>query len=87
MSEFFIEYGLFLLKTGTLVIAFALVAASIVSQKKVNKSEGLEVENLNDKYQDMARKLKKAFMQKKEWKSDLKQQKIKKKAYLKTKKT
>ena len=86
MSEFFIEYGLFLLKTGTLVIAFVLVA-SIVSQKKVNKSEGLEVENLNDKYQDMARKLKKAFMQKKEWKSDLKQQKIKKKADLKTKKT
>ena len=36
MSEFFIEYGLFLLKTGTLVIAFVLVA-SIVSQKKVNK--------------------------------------------------
>ena len=57
MSEFYFltEYGLFLLKTITIVAAIVVViGAGAAAGRKSGQHEGLEVENLNEKYQKMA---------------------------------
>jgi len=74
--EFLAEYGLFLLKAVTVVVAVAaiiIVAAS--SSRGESKAGGLLIENLNDKYRDMANALRKTVMAKSEWKETEKQQK------------
>ena len=54
MAEFFADYGLFLLKAITIVLAIlAVIVAAAVAQKKA-AHEGLEVENLNKKYRKLA---------------------------------
>ena len=54
MAEFFADYGLFLLKTVTVVIAIvAVIVAAAAAQRRVTH-EGLEVENLNKKYRGLA---------------------------------
>ena len=66
MAEFFAEYGLFLLKTLTIVIAIiAVMAAGAAAQRKASH-EGLEVENLNKKYRGLADALRKAVSSKDE---------------------
>ncbi|MEJ2274766.1 MAG: protease SohB, partial [Woeseiaceae bacterium] len=60
MAGFFADYGLFLLKTLTIVVAIiAIIAAAAAAQKKASH-EGLEVENLNKKYRSLADVLRKA---------------------------
>jgi len=50
MTEFLAEYGLFLLKTVTIVVAIVVIIGSAAAaSKKASHQEGLEVEDLNKK--------------------------------------
>jgi len=73
MSEFFINYGLFLLKTVTIVAAIVLViGTAAAASRKAAHHEGLEVENLNKKYQSLVNALKQSVLKKNEWKAEAK---------------
>lgn len=86
MSAFFAEYGLFLLKTVTLVAAVVvIIGAGAAASRKSSHHEGLEVEHLNKKYRKLAAGLRKMIMRKDEWKAqaktDKEQQKSESKAH------
>jgi len=86
MSEFFAEYGLFLLKTITLVGAIVFVIGSAAAaSRKASQQEGLEVENLNEKYRALAQGLRKAIMRKDEHKVEAKAEKKRAKEQAKSK--
>jgi len=69
MSEFLAEYGLFLLKTVTLVAAVVIViGAAAAAGRKAQKDETLEVENLNDRFRNLAHTLKRAVLSKQDFK-------------------
>jgi serine protease SohB len=74
--EFLSEYGLFLLKVVTVVIGIVVVVVTVAAAgRKAGSHEGLEVEHLNKKYQAVAALLKKAVMNKSDWKAESKAQK------------
>lgn len=82
MSEFIADYGLFLLKSLTIVagVVVVIVAAAAASKRVSGRPEGLEVENLNKKYRSLARNLKKVILSKSDWKSVAKADKQRDKA-------
>lgn len=81
MSQFFAEYGLFLLKTVTVVAGIvAVIAAAAAANRRAAQQEGLEVEHLNQKYRKLAQGLKKAIMKRAEWKTAAKEAKERDKA-------
>jgi len=85
MIEFFAEYGLFLLKTVTIVAAIVVVIVTAAAAgKKASHHEGLEVENLNKKYLEVASALKQAVMSKADWKKEAKAEKERDKAAAKS---
>ena len=85
MTAFFAEYGLFLLKTVTIVVALVVLIGAIVSAgKKSTTHEGLEVEHLNKKYQTLASALKQAVMKKSDWKKEAKAEKARDKQVAKS---
>ncbi|MBW1882463.1 MAG: protease SohB [Deltaproteobacteria bacterium] len=85
MIEFFAEYGLFLLKTITIVGAIVIVLVTAAAAgKKASHHEGLEVESLNKKYQTLASELKRAVMKKADWKREAKAEKQRSKAAAKS---
>ena len=75
MLEIFLEYGLFLLKVITILISVIVLISFIAASKKSSSAEGLEIENLNDKYKGLSDSLNKAVMEKDEWKKKQKAQK------------
>ena len=80
MAEFFADYGLFLLKALTIVIAvIAIMMAGAVAQRRASQ-EGLEVENLNKKYRGIADALRNAISSKDERKQAAKARKKAEKA-------
>lgn len=67
MTEFFLNYGLFLAKTTTIVAAIIVVvlfSAGIAGRKQVDKKESLEVKKINKKYDDMATVMNAGMLQK-----------------------
>lgn len=89
MTEFFLNYGLFLAKTITLVAAIiAVVVFSIVaaSKKQVDKKDSLEVKKLNKKYDEMAKAMNAGMLSKDKLKKYLKDEKEKLKGAQKDKK-
>jgi serine protease SohB len=85
MTEFFADYGLFLLKTLTFVIAMiAIIAAAAAAGRKASAQEGLEVENLNQKYRKLAAGLRRAVMSKADWKAEARKEKAREKAEAKS---
>jgi serine protease SohB len=66
--DFLFEYGLFLAKAVTVVIAFVVVISLLMmasqNRKQVNKSGHIEVRNLNDEFEDMIDTLDHAMMDK-----------------------
>ena len=81
MTEFFAEYSLFLLKAITIVAAIVVViSAAAAAGKKASHHEGLEIESLNKKYQQLAAALKQAVMKKADWKAEAKAEKARDKA-------
>ena len=86
MTEFFAEYGLFLLKAVTIVAAIVVVmVAAAAAGRKASHQEGLEIESLNKKYQLLASALKQAVMKKADWKAEAKAEKVRDKADAKSK--
>ncbi len=80
MIEFLAEYGLFLLKAVTIVIAIVVVITVAAAAGRKAGHEGLEVESLNKKYKSMASALRKAVTQKSDQKKNAKEQKKREKA-------
>lgn len=81
MTEFFADYGLFLLKAITIVAAIVVVITAVAAAgRKVAQQEGLEVESLNRKYRQLASALKRAVMKKSDWKAVAKADKARDKA-------
>ena len=75
MLEIFLEYGLFLLKVITVLISVIVLISFVAASKKSNTSEGLEIENLNERYKGLSDSLNKAVMKKDEWKKKQKSEK------------
>ena len=74
------DYGLFLLKVVTIVIAIAVVIAIAAAAGRKGTQDGLEVENLNRKYRDLAASLKKAVLGKADARREQKELKKERKA-------
>ena len=85
MTEFLAEYGLFLLKAITIVAAIVVVIGTAAAAgRKAGNQEGLEVENLNQKYEMLASALKQVIMKKADWKAEAKAEKERGKARAKS---
>ena len=80
MSQFFIEYGLFLLKVVTIVVAIVIVIIVAASAGRRGSQDGLEVESLNQKYKALANGLRAAVLNKKDQKKEHKEEKKRRKA-------
>jgi serine protease SohB len=84
MAEFFFQYGLFLLKAITFVVAAGAVTLVVVGlSRKGGAPGGLTVENLNDKYRELAATLREAVLPKAEWKKESKRGEKERKARVK----
>jgi len=88
MTEFFLNYGLFLAKTATLVAAvvavmYFAIAIVMTGRKQVDKQENLEVKKINKKYDDMAKAMSVGMLPKEKLKTYLKAEKEKLKESLK----
>lgn len=73
MASFFSAYGLFLLKTITIVLALIALLVTIFALKAKAKAElegSLHIKKLNEKYDEMADTLNKAILSKAERKSE-----------------
>ena len=79
MLEFLAEYGLFLLKALTIVIAIIVVISVAAAAGRKAHMEGLEVEDLNKKYRGIADALRKAVSSKGEAKKVAKERKAEEK--------
>jgi serine protease SohB len=80
MSQFFIEYGLFLLKVVTIVAAIVVIIAVAASAGRKANQEGLEVESINKKYKSLASVLRQAVLNKDQQKKEAKAEKKRDKA-------
>ena len=80
MSQFLIEYGLFLLKVVTIVVAIIVVIGVAASAGRRAAQEGLEVESINKKYRSLAQALRKSVLKKDERKKEAKEEKKREKA-------
>lgn len=82
MTEFFLDYGLFLSKTVTIVAAIVAVILFMLaasSRRQADSKEVLEVKKLNKKYDDMAMALNMAMLEKDQFKKLQKNEKDKQK--------
>lgn len=88
--EFLSEYGLFLIKTVTIVVAIIIVVAFVVASGMKNtghKEKGkIKVTRLNDRFDEMASKLREAALDEKALKAFFKQKKKDDKAAKKSEK-
>jgi serine protease SohB len=85
MTEFFADYGLFLLKAITVAGALVFViAAGAAAGRRAGSREGLEVESLNKKFRARALALQKAVLGKRPWKVLAKAHKARDKAAAKS---
>jgi len=89
MTEFFIEYGLFLAKTATIVVAIVIVLTAIVSaasRRQSDKKDTLEIKKLNSKFEDMAMAMNATMLEKRDLKRLKKEEKGKRKSEAKSRK-
>jgi serine protease SohB len=76
MTEFLFEYGLFFFKALTIVLAVVAIVLTIVAASKGEGAQhGLKVENLNEKYREMADRLRENVLSKGEWRDFVKARK------------
>ncbi len=84
--EFLTEYGLFLAKAITIVIAILAGVGGLIallSRSQIKPKEHLEIKHLNRDYEAMANSLQSVLLSKKEFKAKLKEQKKQHKTQLK----
>lgn len=76
MTEFLFEFGLFFAKALTVVVAIVAVLFAIISASRSEGTQhGLKLEKLNDKYREMADRLRAGMFSKAEWSAYEKQEK------------
>jgi serine protease SohB len=76
MAEFLFQYGLFLAKALTVVVAIgAVLLLSFGMSRRGQAGGGLVVEKLNDRYREMAATLRRAALPRAQWRAHEKQQK------------
>lgn len=81
MIDILMQYGLFLAKAVTIVVAIGAIAVLAVSLSRRGRPlERLEVNNLNKKYDAMAQALKRGILPRKDYKKEAKADKARKKA-------
>lgn len=80
MSQFIIEYGLFLLKVATIVVAIVIVIGVAAAAGRKASQEGLQVESINKKYKQLGSTLRHSVLNKSEQKKEAKQEKKREKA-------
>ncbi|GMQ89796.1 MAG: protease SohB [Gammaproteobacteria bacterium] len=81
MLEIFMQYGLFLAKAITIVIAIGIVLALVVAfSKKSRPMERLDVKSLNRKYENMAQAMRRGVLSKKDYRRQSKADKTRKKS-------
>jgi serine protease SohB len=80
MMEFLASYGLFLLKTITVVVGMVVVIVFAAASSRKGGDEGLEVENLNKMHESLADSLRSVVLSKDQRKKDAKSKKKKDKA-------
>jgi serine protease SohB len=80
MADFLANYGLFLLKTLTIVIAIIAVIGAAAAAQKRSHHDSLEVEDLNKKYRGLSDALRKAVSTKDQRKKAAKERKKQEKA-------
>lgn len=80
MAHFFAEYGLFLLKTLTIVIAIVVVISVAATAGRRGSEDHLEVEHLNKRFRSLASALRKAVLSKSARKQQSKEDKKRDKA-------
>ena len=86
MTEFFFNYGLFLAKTVTIVVAVLAVMmffAFLASRNQAGKKESIEIKKLNKKYDDMAMAMNVSMLHKEGLRKYLKDEKEKLKKIVK----
>jgi len=75
MAEFLFQYGLFLAKAITFVIAVGAVTLIVVGlSRKGGSPGGLTVEKLNERYRELSGTLRRAVLSKAEWKKAAKKE-------------
>lgn len=75
MAEFFFQYGLFLAKAVTFVVAVGAVTLIVVGfSRRGGSPGGLTVEKLNDRYREISGTLRRAVLSKAEWKKEAKKE-------------
>ncbi len=73
MAEFLMQYGLFLAKLATIVVAVAaLIVLGVALTRREGSDEHLEVDHLNRQYESMTQALRKAILPKKDFKQQAK---------------
>ena len=80
MTQFLAEYGMFLLKVMTIVVAIVIIIGSASAASRKAAQEGLEVESINKKYRNLASALRKAVLNKSELKKATREEKQRDKA-------
>ena len=80
MSEFLLEYGMFLAKAVTVVAAVGAIVLMSVGASRKSHATGLTIEKLNDHYRDMARGLRRALLGRAEWRKQARLEKKQAKA-------
>ena len=81
MSQFLVDYGLFLAKTLTVVAAVVvIIVAAAAASRKSRDAGGLIVKNLNDRFREIGDTLRKELLSKDEYKALSKQEKAARKA-------
>ena len=80
MTEFFLEYGLFLAKALTVVVSIVVIIAVAAAAGRKAHQDGLEVDDLNKKYKTLGGVLRKAVLNKEERKKEAKEEKKRDKA-------
>lgn len=75
MSAFFAEYGMFLLKSVTVVVAIVVVIGVAATSSRKASQEGLEVESINKKHKELAGGLRQAVLNKSDQKKAAKDEK------------
>ncbi len=79
LIEFLLDYGDFLLKTVTIVVALIVVIAFAAFAGRKQAGDTLEVEDINDNYRSRAQKLREAVLSKDQLKADRKERKSREK--------
>ncbi|MEN8133866.1 MAG: protease SohB [Pseudomonadota bacterium] len=77
MVDVLLQYGLFLAKVVTIIVALGVLIATIFSfSHKAKHEDKLEVKNLNEKFRHMTLAMKRSIFSKKEFKKELKAEKL-----------